>query len=48
MDRERYYVLNGELKANTDYKIADVLMGDLSELELIQNMLEPGVQIFMN
>ena len=42
MDQERYYVQNGELKANGSRMIPDVLIDSMADLEKIKNLVEPG------
>ena len=42
MDQERYYVQNGELKANSSRIVPDVLVDSLTDLTKIKYSLEPG------
>ena len=42
MDQERYYVINGELKANRSHAIPNVLIKNEDDLDVIKNLVEPG------
>ena len=42
VDRERYYVVNSTLVANSEHQPSTVLLGSIDELEAIKDILEPG------
>lgn len=42
MDQKRYYVLDGELKANSSSIVPNVLLKSENDLEIIKDQVEPG------